>query len=213
MIGVIDYEAGNTLSVIKALEYLGENVLLTNDPDRLLECDHIVFPGVGAYYDAMERLRSYDLVDTIKKAIDSKIPFLGICLGMQLLFDSSEETIGVSDQNVKEVEGLGILRGRIMRFPEKEGFKIPQIGWNSVSIRDKDSRLFAGIPDNSYFYFVHSYYLIADNEEDVAARTDYIKLFDSAVEKNNIFGCQFHPEKSGETGLKLLKNFCRISAR
>lgn len=210
MIGVIDYEAGNTLSVIKALEYLGQKVLLTNDADKLMECDHIVFPGVGAYYDAMERLSSYNLIDTIKTAVSMKIPFLGICLGMQLLFESSEETIGSADQNASEVKGLGILPGRIMRFKDTEGFKIPQIGWNSVSVVNKDSKLFTGIEDNSYFYFVHSYYLKAENRADVAAQTEYINMFDCAVEKGNIFGCQFHPEKSGEVGLGILKAFTEL---
>ena len=156
----------------------------------------------------MERLSSYNLIDTIKTAVSMKIPFLGICLGMQLLFESSEETIGSADQNASEVKGLGILPGRIMRFKDTEGFKIPQIGWNSVSVVNKDSKLFTGIEDNSYFYFVHSYYLKAENRADVAAQTEYINMFDCAVEKGNIFGCQFHPEKSGDQGLKMLRNFC-----
>ena len=210
MIGVIDYEAGNTLSVIKALKYLGENVELTNDRSKLLKCDHIVFPGVGAFYDAMEKLRSYDLISTIRTTVENDIPFLGICLGMQLLFDSSEETIGSPDKDAELIEGLGILPGKIKRFQEKSGFKIPQIGWNSVSIANKESRLFKGISDESYFYFVHSYYLKADDDSCVAARTEYINIFDSAVEKGNVFGCQFHPEKSGDQGLHILKNFCEV---
>ena len=210
MVGVIDYDAGNTLSVIKALEYLGMNVELTKERNRLLACDHIVFPGVGAYPDAMEKLRKYDLFEPIRLAIAKEIPFLGICLGMQLLFDSSEETIGSSDSDVSSIDGLGILPGTIKRFPEKEGFKIPHMGWNSISITDPGSRLFKNIPDNSYVYFVHSYYLRSADEKNVAARTDYINTFDSAAEKGNIFGCQFHPEKSGETGLEILRNFCNI---
>ncbi len=210
MIGVIDYEAGNTLSVIKALKYLGKEVELTNDRSKLMKCDHIVFPGVGAFYDAMEKLKSYDLISTVKTAVQNDIPFLGICLGMQLLFDSSEETIGSPDKNADIINGLGILRGKISRFKESEGFKIPQIGWNSISIKNKESRLFKDIDDDSFFYFVHSYYLKAADESCVAATTEYINSFDSAVEKNNIFGCQFHPEKSGDQGLKVLENFCNL---
>ena len=210
MIGVIDYEAGNTLSVIKALKYLGKDVELTNDRAKLMKCDHIVFPGVGAFYDAMEKLRSYNLISTIKTAVENDIPFLGICLGMQLLFDSSEETIGSPDKNADIIDGLGILRGKITRFKECEGYKIPQIGWNSISINNKDSRLFKDIENNSYFYFVHSFYLKASDESCVAAKTEYINTFDSAVEKGNIFGCQFHPEKSGDQGLKVLENFCSL---
>ena len=210
MIGVIDYEAGNTLSVIKALEYLGKKVELTNDPDKLLSCDHIVFPGVGAYYDAMEKVRKYGLISTIKTAVDKDIPFLGICLGMQLLFDESEEVIGCDDPEAKAIKGLGILPGKIKRFKETQGFKIPHMGWNSLDIANKASRLFKGITDNTFVYFVHSYYLKAEDPSCIAAQTDYINVFDSAVEKGNVFGCQFHPEKSGDQGLEILKNFCEI---
>lgn len=210
LIGIVDYEAGNTLSVIKALKYLGMDVELTNDRQKLLKSDHIVFPGVGAYYDAMEKLRKYDLISTIKEAVDNGIPFLGICLGMQLLFESSEETIGAPDQNAKIVNGLGILDGKISRFNEKEGYKIPHMGWNSIEFSKDGLRLFKDVPDNSYFYFVHSYYLKAADEKCVAARTDYIQKFDSAVEYGNIFGCQFHPEKSSDQGLQVLRNFCEV---
>ncbi len=210
MIGIVDYEAGNTLSVIKALKYLGKNVELTNDRKKLLECDHIVFPGVGAYYDAMEKLRKYDLITTIKEAVGNDIPFLGICLGMQLLFENSEETIGSPDPDTKNVGGLGILKGSIRRFKDREGFKIPHMGWNSVSVSNNDLKLFKDIENDSYFYFVHSYYLEAQDRACVAACTDYINRFDSAVETGNIFGCQFHPEKSSDQGLQLLRNFCDV---
>ena len=209
MVGVIEYDAGNISSVMRALEYLGEKPELTNDKERLIKCDRIVFPGVGAYYTAMESLKKYGLVDSIKEIIGAGTPFLGICLGQQLLFTDSDETIGTDDPGIKTVKGLGVLNGRIKLFKEKQGFKIPHMGWNSIKLQRKDSTLFAGIDDGSFVYFVHSYYLEAADKGDVAATTDYICEFDSAVEKDNIFACQFHPEKSGEVGLEILKNFCR----
>lgn len=213
-LGVIDYEAGNTLSVIKALEYLDAKVVLSNSKEELLNCDRVIFPGVGAYYDAMTKLNSYGLIPVIKELVGNGKPFLGICLGMQLLFDESAETIGCSDANAKSVEGLHLLGGSVSRFDksvcDKEMLKIPQIGWNSINIKSKDSRLFHGINDGAYVYFVHSYYLKCKNSGDVAAVTSYGIDFDSAVEHDNIFGCQFHPEKSGDVGLKILKNFMEI---
>ncbi len=209
MIGVIEYDAGNISSVMRALEYLGKKPELTNDPDVLKKCDHIVFPGVGAYYSAMESLKKSGLVGTIKDIINAGTPFLGICLGQQLLVDESDEVIGSPDPEVSKIEGLMILKGSIRRFTEKEGYKIPHMGWNSLQLQKKDSRLFEGIDDGSFVYFVHSYYLEAGDSTVVAAKTEYINTFDSAVEKDNIFACQFHPEKSGEVGLEILKNFCR----
>lgn len=213
-IGVIDYEAGNTLSVIKALEYLDAKVVLSNSKEELLNCDRIIFPGVGAYYDAMTKLNSYGLVPVIKELAGNGKPFLGICLGMQMLFDESAETIGCEDAGVKSVKGLGILPGTIQKFDKSlcDGLslKIPQIGWNSINIRHKDSRLFYGIDDGAYVYFVHSYYLKCARGEDVAAVTSYGSDFDSAIEHENVCGCQFHPEKSGDVGLKILKNFMSI---
>ena len=185
MIAIIDYDAGNMKSVEKAI----------------LEADRVVLPGVGAFGDAMERLHSYDLVETIQDAVKSGKPFLGICLGLQLLFDSSEETPGV--------KGLGLLPGEILRIPAAEGLKIPHMGWNSIDIKE-DSRLFEGIDRQSYMYFVHSYYLKARNPEDVAATTWYSTDIHAAVEHDNIFACQFHPEKSSELGLRILKNFADL---
>ena len=207
MLAIIDYDAGNLRSVAKALEKLGETPVITRNPAEILSADHIILPGVGSFGDAMNRLHQYGLVDVIRKASASHIPFLGICLGLQLLFASSEETPGV--------EGLGICSGKILRIPDTEGLKIPHMGWNSLSYHrepgeNPHGRLFAGIPEDSYVYFVHSYYLKARNIDDVAATTEYGTLIHAAVEHGNIFACQFHPEKSSEVGLHILKNFITI---
>ncbi len=198
MIGIIDYDAGNLKSVEKALVSLGEKVAVSRDRAQLLLCDRVILPGVGAFGDAMDNLKKFELVDTIREIVSRGTPFLGICLGLQLLFDTSDESPGAC--------GLGILPGRILRIPDKEGIKIPHMGWNSIEINPK-SRLFAGIPNQSYVYFVHSYYLKADNEDIVAASTEYSTHIHAAVEHNNVFACQFHPEKSSDVGLKILKNF------
>jgi len=212
MVGVIDYEAGNTLSVIKALEYLGAKVCLSNKAKELKECDKIVFPGVGAYYDAMLKLKKYELIPVIKDLVNDGKPFLGICLGMQLIFNESYETIGCEDGQ-DTVKGLSLLNGKIIKFDsslaEKEGLKIPQIGWNSISIKNKESKLLNGIKDGSYVYFVHSYHLICDDKNDAAATAFYTREFDAAIEHENIYGCQFHPEKSGNVGLAILNNFLK----
>ena len=200
MIAIIDYDAGNLKSVEKALQYLGEDVKITSDANEILGADKIILPGVGAFGDAMEKLNSSGLSEVIREAVKRKIPLLGICLGLQLLFEASEESPGV--------EGLSVLKGKIKRIPDKEGFKVPHIGWNSLKI-NPESRLFAGIPENSYVYFVHSYYLAAE-EPIVAAKTDYVADIHAAVEKEQVFACQFHPEKSGDIGLKLLKNFATM---
>ncbi len=200
MITIVDYGAGNLKSVEKALLFLGEEVKITSDSREILAADKIILPGVGAFGDAMEKLNATGLADTIREAVNKKIPLLGICLGLQLLFESSEESPGV--------KGLSLLKGSIKRIPDKAGFKVPHIGWNSLEI-NQDSRLFRGISQESYVYFVHSYYLQAE-EPVVAAKTDYVVEIHAAVEKENIFACQFHPEKSGETGLKLLKNFATM---
>lgn len=209
-IAVVDYDAGNTMSVINALKALGYDVNLTNDPSNLYKADHIVFPGVGAYADSMNKLKEYNLVEPILEVTSKGTPFLGICLGMQLLFENSHETIGDESQN--EIKGLGILKGTIKCFLEKNDFslKVPHMGWNSIDIKNHQSKLFNGISDGSHVYFVHSYYLDASHRSDVAATTEYGICFDSAVEKNNIFGCQFHPEKSGDIGLSILRNFCQV---
>ena len=207
MIAIIDYDAGNMKSVEKAFQYLNEDAVITRDRKAILEADRVVLPGVGAFGDAMERLHSYDLVETIQDAVKSGKPFLGICLGLQLLFDSSEETPGV--------KGLGLLPGEILRIPAAEGLKIPHMGWNSLSYHrepgeNPHGRLFAGIPEDSYVYFVHSYYLKADDPVIVTATTEYGTHIHASIEQGNVFGCQFHPEKSSSTGLAILKNFLSI---
>lgn len=207
-IAVIDYDAGNTMSVMNALNALGCEVVLSNKPEVLLNAEKVIFPGVGAYADAMSRLKEYGLINTIKEVVSKGTPFLGICLGMQLLFDYSTEN--AADYGKDKIEGLGILPGSIVGFKENEkftGLKVPHMGWNSLDIVNKDSKLFKGIDNGSFVYFVHSFYLDAKDRSDVAARAEYGIGFDVAVEKGNVFGCQFHPEKSGEVGLKILKNF------
>lgn len=201
MIAIIDYDAGNIKSVEKALLHLGEEVIITRDREQILNSDKVILPGVGAFGDAMEKLRSYGLDKVIYEVVERKIPFLGICLGLQLLFEKSDETPGV--------KGLGILPGEILRIPDKEGIKIPHMGWNSVKIKE-NARIFKDVPQDSYVYFVHSYYLKAGREEDVAATTEYSTLIHAAVEHDNVFACQFHPEKSSEIGLKILKNFVEL---
>lgn len=200
MIAIIDYDAGNLKSVEKALLFLGEEVKITSDAEEILSADKIILPGVGAFGDAMEKLNTRGLSEVIREAVKRKIPLLGICLGLQLLFEASEES--------PEVDGLSVLKGKIKRIPDKEGFKVPHIGWNSLKI-NPESKLFAGIPEDSYVYFVHSYYLAAE-EPIVAATTDYVVDIHAAVEKEHVFACQFHPEKSGDIGLRLLKNFATM---
>lgn len=201
MISIIDYDAGNIKSVEKALAHLGEEAVITRDRDIILSSDKVILPGVGAFGDAMTKLHEYNLVNVIYDVADKKIPFLGICLGLQLMFESSEESKGVT--------GLGLLPGEIVRIPDKEGLKIPHMGWNNIKVRE-DSRLFAGLPENPYVYFVHSYYLKAREEAIVAATTEYSVKIHAAVEKDNLFACQFHPEKSSEVGLQILKNFVAL---
>lgn len=201
MIAIVDYDAGNLKSVEKALHYLGEETVITRERDRILCADKIILPGVGAFGDAMYNLCAFDLADVIKEAIEEKIPFLGICLGLQLLFERSDESGGV--------EGLGILKGEIVRIPDSAGLKIPHVGWNSLKVKE-GSTLFQGIEKDPYVYFVHSYYLKASDERIVAAATEYSTHIHAAVESGNVFACQFHPEKSGRIGLSILKNFAAI---
>lgn len=203
-VSVIDYDAGNIRSVEKALAYLGQEVEVTRDRDRILSADRVILPGVGAFGDAMGKIRSYGLEPVIKEVVRQGTPFLGICLGLQLLFEGSDETPGVA--------GLGLLEGRIRRIPDGEGLKIPHMGWNSLDVREGAS-LFRGIEGHPYVYFVHSYYLAAEHEEDVAASTFYSTKIHASVEHGNIFACQFHPEKSGEVGLKILDNFIHLENR
>ena len=201
MIGIIDYDAGNLKSVEKALHYLGKEVIVTRDPKQLRQVDKVILPGLGAFGDAMAKLKEYHLDTLIHEIADSGKPFLGICLGLQLLFEESEESPGV--------EGLGILKGKIKRIPDEDGLKVPHIGWNSLQL-EHNGRLFQNIPENSYVYFVHSYYLEAQDPEIVKASTEYGVHIHASVEKGNVFACQFHPEKSSETGLQILKNFAEI---
>lgn len=198
MVAIIDYDAGNIRSVEKAVALLGHEAVVTRDRETILAADHVILPGVGSFGDAMGKLNKFELTDTIHEAVSRKLPFLGICLGLQLLFESSEEAPGV--------EGLGLLPGKILRIPEKEGLKIPHIGWNSLTFPNQ-GRLFAGIPQGAYVYFVHSYYLQAKEPEIVTAATEYGTTIHASVERDNLFACQFHPEKSSETGLKILQNF------
>ncbi len=201
MIAIIDYDAGNLKSVEKALVSLGEDCVVTRDAETILGADKVILPGVGAFGDAMEKLHRFGLVEVIRKVAAAGTPFLGICLGLQLLFRSSDESPGV--------EGIGLLDGEIVSIPPKEGYKIPHMGWNSIEIKE-GARLFRGIENQSYVYFVHSYYLKADHPEDVAATTDYIVPIHASVEHGNVFACQFHPEKSGDVGLQILRNFCDL---
>lgn len=201
MIAIIDYDAGNIRSVEKALQYVGEETVLSRDRDEILSADKVVLPGVGSFGDAMEKLKKYNLINTINDVVENKTPFLGICLGLQLLFENSDESKGVA--------GLGILKGDILRIPDAEGLKIPHIGWNSLDLHG-DGRLFKGIKDKSYVYFVHSYYLKAQDENIVKASTEYGTHIHASVEKDNVFACQFHPEKSGDVGLQILKNFASL---
>lgn len=200
MVAIIDYDAGNIKSVEKAIEYLGEKTVITRDPHVILNATHVILPGVGSFGDAMNKLEKYGLISVIHEVVDKKIPFLGICLGLQLLFETSEETPGV--------DGLGILKGEIKRIPSKGDLKIPHMGWNSLKY-PKEGRLYQGIKEDSYVYFVHSYYLEA-KEDIVVATTEYGTHIHASVEKENVFACQFHPEKSSETGLKILDNFLHI---
>ncbi len=201
MIAIIDYDAGNIRNVENALHALSQETVVTREPETILRAERCILPGVGAFGDAMEKLHRYGLVPVIRQYAESGKPFLGICLGLQLLFASSEESAGVA--------GLGILPGVIRRIPEAPGLKIPHIGWNDIRLRP-GSRLFAGIADGSYVYFVHSYYLQAGDGDIVAATAEYGTTIHAAVEKGNVFACQFHPEKSGDVGMQILQNFCRL---
>lgn len=201
MIAIIDYDAGNIKSVEKALQALGEEAVITRDPEILRKADKLILPGVGAFKDAMDKIRGYGLESVIKEQIEKKVPFLGICLGLQLLFEESEENPGV--------EGLGILKGKIVRIPDGDGLKVPQIGWNSLHFKNNGT-LFEGIKEGAYVYFVHSYYLQAKEPEIVTAETEYGVTIHASVQKDNVFACQFHPEKSSDVGMQILKNFINI---
>ncbi|MCI5713925.1 MAG: imidazole glycerol phosphate synthase subunit HisH [Lachnospiraceae bacterium] len=201
MIAIVDYDAGNLKSVEKALAYLGEASIVTRDFKEIEKADKVILPGVGSFGTAMENLKKFELDKVVKEVTAEGKPFLGICLGLQLLFDGSEESEGV--------EGLGILPGDIVKIPDKPGLKIPHIGWNSLTLQN-DGRLFQELETVPYVYFVHSFYLKAKEETMVKAVTEYSVNIHASVEKDNVFACQFHPEKSSTTGLKILKNFAAI---
>lgn len=201
MIAIIDYDAGNIKSVEKALQKLGQEVVITRDAETILNADKVILPGVGAFGDAMNNLKKYNLDQVIYQVVEKNIPFLGICLGLQLLFERSDESKGV--------DGLGILKGEILRIPDQDELKIPHMGWNSLHLQN-DGRLFRGLEENAYVYFVHSFYLKAEDEEIVKATTEYSTHIHASVEKGNVFACQFHPEKSSDVGLQILKNFVEL---
>ena len=180
---------------------MGQDVKITDSAQEILSADKVVLPGVGAFGDAMGNLERRGLVPVLREVADKGTPFLGICLGLQLLFERSDEAPGAV--------GLGILPGEILRIPPKEGLKIPHMGWNSLHL-EHGGRLFAQVPEQSYVYFVHSYYLKAGEEEIVKASTEYGVHIHASVEKGNVFACQFHPEKSSEVGLRILKNFVEL---
>ena len=201
MIAIIDYDAGNLKSVEKALLRLGEEAVVSRERETILEADKVILPGVGSFGDAMGKLREFGLDKVIYEVVEKGTPFLGICLGLQLLFERSDEAPGV--------KGLGILKGEILRIPAYEGLKIPHMGWNSLELKNS-GHLFEGLPQNPYVYFVHSYYLKAEEEDIVKASTWYSTEIHASVEKDNVFACQFHPEKSSDTGLQILKNFVEL---
>ncbi len=201
MIAIIDYGVGNLASVRNAFIKLGFEAAISSSSEEILQADRVVLPGVGAFADAMDNLRRYGLDGTVKQVVRQGIPFLGICLGLHLLFTQGEEH-GIH-------EGLDIIKGRVMKFQLPREYKVPHMGWNQVRPRE-GSRLFKGLPAGSHFYFVHSYYVVPDDDAVIAAHSDYGIDFVCAVEQGNIFATQFHPEKSGQVGLQVLKNFAGI---
>lgn len=201
MTAIIDYGAGNLHSVKNALDFLGEENIITSDPDVIRSADRVILPGVGAFGDAMACMENAGLVNAVKESASSGKPFLGICLGLQLLFEESEEKSGVA--------GLGIFKGKVVKIPSAEGLKIPHMGWNSLEI-PKKSKILCGLGDEPFVYFVHSYYILPEDDNDISAYTSYGKRIGVAVERGNVFATQFHPEKSGDTGMKILKNFISL---
>ena len=183
------------------MQLLGQDVTITRDRETILKADKVILPGVGAFVDAMGKIHQYGLYEVIHEVVKRNTPFLGICLGLQLLFERSDETPGV--------EGLGILKGEILRIPDKEGLKIPHMGWNSLEFQN-NGRLFKGLPKDPYVYFVHSYYLKAADEGIVTATTEYSTHIHASVEQGNVFACQFHTEKSSDVGIQILKNFVEL---
>ena len=203
MIAIIDYDAGNLKSVEKALQFLGQECVITRAFHEIKKADKVILPGVGSFGDAMSQLKKFELDKVIHEVAAEQKPFLGICLGLQLLFEGSEESDGV--------EGLHLLDGEILRIPEQEGLKIPNIGWNSLDLQN-NGRLFQNLEGSPFVYFVHSYYLKAREESIVKATIEYSTHIHASVEKDNIFACQFHPEKSSQWGLKILENFAALES-
>lgn len=198
MIAIIDYGAGNLHSVKNALNFIGVENIITGDKNVILNADKVILPGVGAFGDAMKCLRETGLDNTVKECANKNKPLLGICLGLHLLFESSEESPGE--------KGLGIFKGSVVKIPDSENLKIPHMGWNNITVT-KDSRILKDLGSEPYVYFVHSYYINSLDKNIVSAYTEYGQRLDIAIEKENIFAVQFHPEKSGDTGMKILKNF------
>ena len=201
MIAIIDYGAGNLHSVKNALDFLGADNIVTGNKEEILSADKVILPGVGAFGDAMKCLEERGLVETVKAVVENSKPFLGICLGLHLLFEESEES--------PNVKGLGIFKGKIVKIPDNRSLKIPHMGWNNIRIT-KDSKILKNIGNEPYVYFVHSYYVEAKDESVVSAYTEYGQRLDIAVEQGNVFATQFHPEKSGDTGMEILKNFIAL---
>jgi glutamine amidotransferase len=201
LIAILDYDAGNIKSVEKAMQLLGQEVEITREKETILQADKVILPGVGAFGDAMGKLRQYGLEEVIHEVVEKGTPFLGICLGLQLMFERSDESPGV--------KGLGILKGEILRIPETLGLKIPHMGWNTLEFQN-NGRLFSGLKQEAYVYFVHSYYLKAADEGIVTAVTQYGTKIHASVEKGNVFACQFHPEKSSDVGIQILRNFISL---
>lgn len=195
MVAIIDYGAGNLHSVKNALDYLGADSVVTSEPDVIAAADRVILPGVGAFGDAMRCMTERGLVDAVRSAADGSKPFLGICLGLQLLFESSEESPGV--------RGLGVFKGKVVRIPD-HGLKIPHMGWNNISVPKKSMILPDGEP---FVYFVHSYYIQPDDQNDISAYTEYGEKLGVAVERGSVFATQFHPEKSGDVGMGILRRF------
>ncbi len=201
MIAIIDYGAGNLRSVQKALAHVGGEAIITDNPQKILRANQVILPGVGSFGDCMKQLHNKNLVTTVHEVVNNGTPFLGICLGLQLLFESSEESPGVA--------GLGVLPGKIKKIPSYKDLKIPHIGWNSLDFT-KPSPLFSSLEQGAFVYFIHSYYMQPTNPDIVIASTNYGATLPIALQRDNVFATQFHPEKSGDVGLTILENFTRM---
>lgn len=202
MIKIVDYGMGNLRSVQKALEKVGAQAEVCHDPEELRQAEKLVLPGVGAFRDAISELKNKNLIEPVKEHIAADKPFLGICLGLQMLFDKSYED--------GEYEGLGVIPGEVVRFDDKPDYKIPHMGWNSLNLKQHENPLLKGLPEEAHFYFVHSYYVVPTESSDIATETEYLNTFCSMITRGNLFATQFHPEKSQKVGLKLLENFSTL---